>query len=324
MKVISTEDWAMSKIRIQSSDSSPRRHSVLSTQSSSLSFRIADITFTIVSVDPDLKLQIQGSTQNFIVRNGIPDFTTEARWDDLSPMRIRGKKLFESGAIWQLYQNKENYIFYFHASNMGSIPYKIAEAKKDFTRCKVLLHRSYFDPDQPMDPLEYPLDELLFIHFLALGRGVEVHSCGLIDSLGRGHLFVGQSGAGKTTMARLWEGESGITVLSDDRIILRKVDGRLWMYGTPWHGEARLASPARALLTRVYFLKKGLKNEVVPLRVVESTGHLIACSFLPFYDPKALDFTLLFFEEIFKTVPGYELRFLPDMSVVDFIQSYQG
>jgi hypothetical protein len=283
--------------------------------------RIADITFTIFSVDADLKLQIQGSARNFIVPDGIPDFTTEARWDDLSPMKIRGEKIFESGAIWKLYQNKENYIFYFHASNMGSIPYKMAEAKKDFTRCEVLLHRSYFDPDQPMDPLEYPLDELLFIHFLALGRGVEVHSCGLIDSLGRGHLFVGQSGAGKTTMARLWEGESGITVLSDDRIILRKVDGQLWMYGTPWHGEARLASPARAPLTRVYFLKRGWENELVPLRMAESTGNLISCSFLPFYDPEALSFTLVFFEEVVRAVPCYELRSLPDKRVVEFINN---
>jgi len=314
----------MSKIRIQSSESSPRRHSVLSTQSSSLSLRIADITFTIVSVDPNLKLQIQGSTRNFIVPDGVPDFTIEARWDDLFTMEMRGEKIFESGAVWQLYQNKGKYTFYFHASNMGSIPYKMAEAKKDFTRCEVFLHRSYFDPDQAVDPLEYPLDELLFIHFLALGRGVEVHSCGLIDSLGRGHLFVGQSGAGKTTMARLWEDESGITVLSDDRIILRKVDGGLWMYGTPWHGDAILASPARAPLTRVYFLKRGRENELVPLRIAESTANLIACSFLPFYNRKALDFTLLFFEEIFKTVPGYELRFLPDKEVVEFIRSYQG
>jgi hypothetical protein len=282
--------------------------------------RIADITFTIVSADPDLKLQIQGSTRNFMVPDGIPDFTTEARWDDLSSIKMRGERIFESGAIWQLHQNKENYIFYFHASNVGSIPYKMAEAKKDFTRCEVLLHRSYFDPDQPVDPLEYPLDELLFIHFLALGRGVEVHSCGVIDSLGQGRLFVGQSGAGKTTMARLWEGESGITVLSDDRIILRKVDGQLWMYGTPWHGEARLASPTRAPLTRVYFLEKGLENELVPLRMAESTGHLVACSFLPFHNRKALDFTLFFFEEIFKDVAGYELRFLPDKSVVKFIE----
>jgi hypothetical protein len=172
-----------------------------------------------------------------------------------------------------------------------------------------------------MDPLEYPLDELLFIHFLALGRGAEIHSCGVIDSLGRGHLFVGQSEAGKTTMARLWEDESGVTVLSDDRIILRKVDGRLWMYGTPWHGDAVLASPARAPLTRVYFLKRGRENELVPLGMAESAGNLISCSFLPFYDPEALSFTLAFFEEVVKTVPCYELRSLPDKRVVEFINN---
>ena len=72
-------------------------------------------------------------------------------------------------------------------------------------------------------PLEYPLDELLLQGLLARGRGAEIHACGIADGSGRGLLFVGQSGAGKTTMARLWEGERGITVLSDDRIILRRV-----------------------------------------------------------------------------------------------------
>jgi hypothetical protein len=33
-------------------------------------------------------------------------------------------------------------------------------------------------------------------------------------------------------MARLWKDVPGVTVLSDDRIILRKMDGRIWMFGT--------------------------------------------------------------------------------------------
>lgn len=287
-------------------------------ESEKILIRIADIPYAIASVDPRLKLQIPGATRHFIADEGIPEFTTETRWDDLSLMEIRGEKCFDSGAVWQLYQNKENYIFSFHSSTMGSIPYKMAEVKKDITWCEVLFHRPYFDPDQPIYPLEYPLDELLFIHFLALGRGVEIHASGVIDSLGRGHLFVGQSGAGKTTISRLWQDEPGITVLSDDRIILRKVNKELWMYGTPWHGEAKLASPAGAPLTRVYFLRKGLENELIPLSKAESAGHLFVCSFLPFYDPKALDFSLVFFEEVVKTVPCFDFRFVPDKGAVEF------
>ncbi len=191
---------------------------------------------------------------------------------------------------------------------------------KDFSRSEVLLHRTYFDTNQPVYPLEYPLDELHFINFLSLGRGVEVHACGVIDSKGQGHLFVGQSGAGKTTIARIWQNEPDVTILSDDRIVLRKVRNKIWMYGTPWHGEAGLASPARSPLTRIYLLRHGQENELIHQNMVEALSRLFACSFVPFYNPKALDFTLGFFEEVVKAVPSYEFRFKPDKGVVELIQ----
>ena len=192
--------------------------------------------------------------------------------------------------------------------------------KRDFSTGEVLLHRPYFNTDQSLHPLGYPLDELLFTNFLALGKGTEVHACGVTDSQGRGHLFVGQSTAGKTTIARLWENEPGVTVLSDDRIILRRIENKIWMYGTPWHGEAMLASPSRAPLTAVYFLEKGQKNELISQKASDSISHFFTCSFPPFYNRDALDFTLSFLEDVVKTVPSYALKFTPDKSAVEFIK----
>jgi hypothetical protein len=120
-------------------------------------------------------------------------------------------------------------------------------------------------------------------------------------------------------MARLWKDQPGITILSDDRIVLRKMNGGFWMYGTPWHGEGRFFSTSRAQLSRIYFLEKGGKNEVIAYRTAEAIGRLTACSFLPFYKPEPLDFTMAFFEEMVKTVPTGELRFFPDRHVIDFI-----
>jgi hypothetical protein len=196
----------------------------------------------------------------------------------------------------------------------------LVETQRDFTHSEVSLHRPYFDPEKPIYPLEYPLDELLLINLLALGRGVEVHACGVVDASGHGHLFIGQSGAGKTTMARLWQDTPDVTILSDDRIILRQIDSKLWMYGTPWHGEAKLASPERAPLARIYFLEKGSKNELIPLRDSLALGRLITCSFIPFYSEPGVAFTLGFFEKVVKAIPCNELRFVPDKRVVEFIQ----
>ena len=49
----------------------------------------------------------------------------------------------------------------------------------------------------------------------------------------------------------------GTRVLSDDRIVAAPAPGpALWMYGTPWHGSGRFASPEGAPLDAVFFLRQ--------------------------------------------------------------------
>jgi hypothetical protein len=285
---------------------------------SSLSLRIADINIFILSQDSELKIGVDGAAKQFLVNQANPDATVQASWDNQFA-EVKGKKIFDSGALWQAYAENGSYVFRFTSLALGPLPYKVASFNQQFTKGEVSLNRSYFDSDQRIYPLEYPLDELLVVNLLAQGKGVEVHACGIVDSNGNGRLFVGQSEAGKTTMAKLWQNEPGITILSDDRIILCSVDKKIWMYGTPWHGEAMLASPVRVPLTKTYFLQKGLKNELIPLGNSDAVGRLFSCCFVPFYNPEAIDYTLSFFNEVIETVPCSEIRFLPDKRVTEFI-----
>jgi len=293
--------------------------SALRSHCSSLSLCIADITIALVSGDPKLRIGDEGVMKQFMTHDGEPDIEIKAKWDSLR-RQSDGRKVFDSGALWQLYSDNGSYIFQFNSPALGELPYKVACFNRDFTEGEVSINRSYFGLGQYIYPLEYPLDELLLVNYLAQGRGVEIHACGAVDSLGRGYLFVGQSGAGKSTMAKMWEDEPGIIILSDDRIILRKFGNKIWMYGTPWHGEAMLASPARVPLKAIYFLEKGKKNELISEAATNSISRLFACSFPPFYNPDALNFALRFLEEAVKNVPTYELRFKPEKSAVEFIR----
>ena len=301
--------------------------SLLSTQPSVLSpqhfyVRIADITIALIGDGPELKLHVEGPTKQFLIDPADPDVSVRAAWGDLSVENGRGK-IFDSGGPWQLYHHDGAYRFRFTSSAVGPFPYKVACFNPGFTNGEIYLNRHYLNRGRPLYPLEYPLDELLMLNLLAKGLGVEVHACGIVDDQGNGHLFLGQSGAGKTTMARLWQNIEGVQILSDDRIILRQMGTDIWMYGTPWHGEAELACPAQVRLARVYFLRHGQKNELVRQREAEAAARIFACSFPPFYNPEALEFTLGFLEEVIEAIPCYELRFLPDDRVVGFLQSHQ-
>src|SRR5271169_6137240 len=129
---------------------------------------------------------------------------------------------FSSGGVWSAYLSSTGTQFYFSSPAVGKVPYKAAWFDPGFERGHVVLNRSAIPAGRPIFPLEYPLDELVMMHRLALGEGVEVHALGLSDKDGSGYLFLGHSGAGKSTTARLWMEQPGVQMLSDDRIIIRK------------------------------------------------------------------------------------------------------
>ena len=281
--------------------------------------RIADLTIELESTDATLPLQLDETTSRFRVADTEPDVCIRASWKALSAEQ-NDELIFDSGGLWQLYHHEGSPYFRFASPIFAAAPYKAARFSRDFAAGDIWLHPDCFASGAAVAPLEYPLDELLMLHLLAQGRGMEVHACGVIDAQGQGYVFIGQSGAGKTTLARLWEAESGVTILSDDRIILRFLDDGFWMYGTPWHGDAGLACAARAPLTRIVFLRHGDHNALISQRPSEAISRLVACSFPPFYSPEALTFTLQFCAELVDAVPCSEFAFLPDPSALSYLQ----
>lgn len=290
--------------------------------SGGLYLRIADICVAVTSIDPELRIRFPAQMSRFGVPAAAPDVHIEAAWRNLAADRD-GTLLFDSGAAWRLYSTGHSYVFQLFATNLGTTPYLIGRFDRTFRSGKVFLHRPYFGRRRVVNPLQYPLDELLILHMLSRGRGVEVHACGLVQG-GKGYLFAGHSGAGKTTMARLWKREPGVTVLSDDRIVLRRIDGRFWMYGTPWHGDAGLALPARAPLTQVFLIRHAAENAVVPIAGAEATARLFSCVFPTFHDRRGLAFTVGFCDELVQTVPCADLGVVPDDRIVGVVRRRAG
>jgi hypothetical protein len=298
------------------SSSHPMQSSTCSTYDSFL--RIAEITIGLACNSSDLTIDFTGAIEKFLVGRGEPEIKIEVCWDGLKE-KTQGKEIFNSKTNWKLYSYNESYLFRFTSPAYGSIPYKEALFNSDFSAGKIRLNRPVYSSEQPIDPLEYPLDEMLVLNYLSCGRGVEVQACGVVNSQGDGYLFLDQSGAGKSATARQWMDQPQFMVLADNRIILRRQEGILWIYSTPWQEDTQLASPARAPLKRVYFLRKGMKNELIPLSRADVVGRFLACSFPLSYSQESVDFIISFFERIPSNIPCFELRFLSDTEIVDSI-----
>jgi hypothetical protein len=282
-----------------------------------VAFRVGGTSFGLWS-DGNVSLALDPGLRAFTIEPSSCDVPIQVDWTD--DLQIpSGTPLFHSGGLWSLFEESGGYRFYFSTPHLGERPYKAAWFDPEFQRGNLVLYRPYFDADRPIYPLEYPLDELLMIHRLSCGEGVEVHAVGIVDPTGQGHLCLGHSGAGKSTTARLWRSQPHTRILSDDRIILRAHDGRIWMYGTPWHGDAGIASPDSAPLSRIYLLEHGSKSELVPLAPGRAAAELFARSFVPHHWSKALHFTLEFLGRVAQAAPCFVFPFLPDQSAVEAI-----
>jgi hypothetical protein len=167
----------------------------------------------------------------------------------------------------------------------------------------------------------YAVDSVLrIVHTLLLSTrgGFLLHAASAVRA-GRAMLFVGPSGAGKTTIARL--APEDVTLLTDEISYVRRLGDQYIAFGTPFAGElGRSGQPVSAPVSGVYRLERGSDNEVERLGASEAVRTLMK-NILFFADDSELTGHLLETScHVASTIPVYRLAFVPDARVWDVIR----
>lgn len=142
--------------------------------------------------------------------------------------------------------------------------------------------------------------------------GLLLHAAGLARA-GRAFLFLGPSGAGKTTVARL---AAGRRVLNDDLVAVLPAAGGWDVCATPFSNPTQVppAGPGRAALAALLHLVQDTRVERRPLGPAAATAALVARAPLVALDPERGPALLRRARAIAAAAPCDELHFLPDQS----------
>ncbi len=169
-------------------------------------------------------------------------------------------------------------------------------------------------------PLHYPLDQLLMMFALPAADGLLVHAAGLARGA-KGVFCAGVSGAGKTTLMSCRGDHSELLGLSDDRVIVRWIEGVPRLFGTPWAGEGRVAENHHVELAAVMFIHQSRRHELRRIDAREALDQLLATVSILWFDRARMERAMSNCQRLVESLPCYELHFRPDPEALDLLDA---
>jgi hypothetical protein len=229
--------------------------------------------------------------------------------------------IIETDRTWKLYRTQQ-----------ADFPYRISPSRKvgfdsqslhlyaseDFRRLQLHYGKWKQLPESPW--IFYPYEQTVMIHLCQfLGSASLMHASAVFHE-NKGYLFLGDSGAGKSSIAELLETRLGAgKIFSDDRVVIQKVDGKWWVFGTPWNGTFPRSRTDGVEIGGMYFLEKSEQNRLAKPKALLT--RLLPVTFATWWLPQKMDRYFSFLAELSTQTqfPMEEFHFAKDLSAADYL-----
>ena len=144
---------------------------------------------------------------------------------------------------------------------------------------------------------------------------IQCHSS-LVDWKGKGILFLGPSGIGKTTQAELWNKYRDAIIINGDIVFVQETPDAFLGWGTPWHGSSPYCENTNVPVCAMVVLKQTLENSIRELTGFEKVTAVSNSVFYPRWLENGIELCLETLDHLLAKVPVYELSYRPDEDAV--------
>ena len=124
------------------------------------------------------------------------------------------------------------------------------------------------------------IDNALMVLFAlsTANRQTLLFHAAVVSHEGKGYLFLGKSGTGKSTHARLWlQHIEGTELMNDDNPVVRiGNDGKATVYGSPWSGKTPCYRNVSCPVGAIVVLSQAPYNKIQRLGGIQAYATLVA------------------------------------------------
>jgi hypothetical protein len=184
---------------------------------------------------------------------------------------------------------------------------------KDFDKCYCALNGNY-------NMRCFGLNNALMLIFSFAGsrkQTVLIHAS-LVRQNGYGYAFIAKSGTGKSTQVSMWlRYLPGCDLMNDDNPIIRVIDNKAYIYGSPWSGKTPCYRNVKARLGAITRIDRAEANSVDKLSPVEAFASLLpSCSTMK-WDSDIFNNICDTITKLIETTGIYTLHCLPNKEAAE-------
>lgn len=183
-------------------------------------------------------------------------------------------------------------------------------ANQDFSVCMMLPSR---------DPMSFSvLSNQVFYTHATRRQMLQLH-CATVDDQGRGILFLGPSGIGKTTQAERWAQYRGSSIINGDIGLVQRTDDGYVAWGTPWHGSSPYCLNASVPVKALVVLKQAPENRLRELTGFEKVSEVSESVFYPTWLEDGMELCTDTLNHLLTDLPVYRLDNRADEDAVNLL-----
>ncbi len=145
-----------------------------------------------------------------------------------------------------------------------------------------------------------------------------VHASSVIAD-GKGYLFLGKSGTGKSTHSRMWLSSfDDVELLNDDHPVIRVYEsGEVMVYGSPWSGKTPCYKDKSVCVAAVVRISRAPYNRARRLSTIEAYASLLPSLACIPWDKELSDAIDRTMQSVIKSVGSWIMQALPDKNAAE-------
>ncbi len=218
-----------------------------------------------------------------------------------------GENIYTKNELWSVFVDSESR---FIKTQLGENKCFVLEIPNNSKKWNLFCNIS----ENKINPFQYPIGPLI-LYYLCLYNNMILLHASAVEYKGKTYIFSGLSGRGKTTITKLFYNK-GAKVINDDRIILKVVHNQTYVYNNPVY---KCDFPKKSKVDCVFMIRHCDKNILQKIEGIDAITSILSSTIQHNYNEEIINKNISLISQLTKQISVFQLGFLPDESVVNYI-----